>query len=55
MTGGRTTAGKLTSGDSGVLFVPGRVTAVAAKVDTEVAVAVRDFWSKTETGFHLFL
>ena len=32
-----------------------RVTGVTAKVDTEVAVAVGIFWSKTETGFHLFL
>ena len=42
MTAGRTTAGKPTSRDSGVLFVPGSEAIVAAEVDTEVAVAVGD-------------
>ena len=42
MTGGRKTAGKPTSRDSGVSVVPGSVAIVVAEVGTEVLVAVID-------------
>ena len=52
MTGGRTTAGKLTCQGLGALFIPGSVTKVAAEVDAEVAVGVGDsleYVCRTET------
>ena len=58
MTGGRTTAGKLTCQGSGALFIPGSVAKVAAEVDAKVAVGVGDsleYVCRTETQFHLFL